>query len=74
MTRLSPRQMEVARLVAEDLADKEIAQILRLSIRTVHEYLDRIGARIGSSNSPHARRRAIARWVDDAERESHLAA
>jgi FixJ family two-component response regulator len=35
--RLSPREMEVARLVAEDLTDKEIANILRISIRTVQQ-------------------------------------
>jgi hypothetical protein len=49
--RLSPREMEVARLVAEDLTDKEIANILRISIRTVQQYLDRIARKIGANES-----------------------
>ena len=62
--RLSPRETEIARLVAEDLADKTIADILRLSPRTVQEYLDRIGRKIGAGASSLARRRAITRWVE----------
>lgn len=61
--RLSPREMEVARLVADDLTDKEIACILRLNIRTVHEYLDRIGRKLAASDSQRSRRRVIRAWV-----------
>lgn len=70
MSRLSPRQIEIGRLVAEDLADKEIAQILRISVRTVQEHLDRIGAKIGVVSSDYSRRRAITRWIREHEMPS----
>ena len=58
---LSPREMQVAELVADDLSDKEIAMILRLKVRTVHEYLDRIGRKLGAAR--WARRRIIRVWI-----------
>ena len=61
---LSAREMEVARLVAEDLTDKLIGDILGISTRTVQEYLDRISAKIGAKKGKRSRRRIIARWVD----------
>jgi DNA-binding CsgD family transcriptional regulator len=67
MKPLSPREMEVARLVADDLTDKEISQILRISIRTVQGYLDRIGKKLSTGQSPYTRRRAIARHVEALE-------
>lgn len=67
---LSPRETEVARLVSEDLADKEIANILRIRIRTVHEYLDRIGKKLGIDDAMTARRRAIRAWVVERDRLS----
>lgn len=66
--------MEVARLVAEDLTDKEVANLLVISTRTVQKYLDRIAAKLGTGESEYTRRRAIARWVEAAERESRDAA
>ncbi len=63
MSDLSPREQEVARLVAEDLADKEIAAILRISIRTVQQYLDRIGRKIEAEKSQRSRRGAIRAWM-----------
>lgn len=66
---LSPREQEVARLVAEDLSDKDIAHILCLSVRTVQAYLDRIAGKIGASASPYSRRRTITRWVEIVEGE-----
>lgn len=65
--RLSPREAEVARLVAEDLTDKEIAQILQISARTVQAYLDRIAAKLHTQDSKYSRRRAITRWVESNE-------
>ena len=65
MTELSPRELEVARLVADDLADKEIARILLLSIHTVREYLCRIGSKLKAEDSSIARRRTISRWIED---------
>ncbi|MHB1097813.1 MAG: helix-turn-helix domain-containing protein [Gemmatimonadaceae bacterium] len=64
---LSPREQEVARLVAEDLSDKDIAGILRISVRTVQAYLDRIAGKIGAASSPYSRRRTITRWVEIVE-------
>ncbi len=63
MSDLSPREQEVARLVAEDLADKEIAAILRISIRTVQQYLDRIAKKIKAEESRRSRRGAIRAWM-----------
>lgn len=60
---LSPREMEVARLVSEDLTDKLIGDILGISTRTVQEYLDRIGSKIGAKKGRRSRRRLIARWI-----------
>lgn len=64
---LSPREAEVARLVAEDLSDKEIASILQISPRTVQAYLDRIASKLCTHDSKYSRRRAITRWVETAE-------
>ena len=65
---LSRREEEVATLVAEDLTDKEIAATLTLSVRTVHEYLDRIGKKLQAGQSPRARRRVIRLWVQERDR------
>ena len=67
MPTLSPRELEIARLVAEDLADKTIANILQVSIHTVHAHLTRIGKKLGAGERPIARRRVIARWVQSYE-------
>ncbi|MGJ0510207.1 MAG: helix-turn-helix domain-containing protein [Methylocystis sp.] len=61
---LSPRQMEIARLVADDLSDKEIANILRISERTVQSHLERIAMRLNACDSALSRRRFIARYVE----------
>ncbi|MDB4893133.1 MAG: Bacterial regulatory protein luxR family [Gemmatimonadetes bacterium] len=61
---LSPREREVATLVSEDLADKEIALILCISVRTVHSYLDSIARKIGAQDEKRSRRRVITRWIE----------
>ncbi len=64
---LSPREREVARLVVERLSDDEIAAQLRLSVRTVQTYLDRIGRKLfAEKKSPLSRRRAIREWMERA--------
>lgn len=45
--RLSPREAQVARLVSEGLADKEIARILRVSVTTVRTHIDRLFGKLG---------------------------
>lgn len=61
---LSPREREVATLVSEDLADKEIAVILCISVRTVQSYLDSIARKIGAQDEKRSRRRVITRWIE----------
>jgi DNA-binding CsgD family transcriptional regulator len=59
-TRLSPRELEVARLVAEDLTNAEIAERLIVSPRTVTTHLDNIYGRLGISS-----RAALVRYLAD---------
>lgn len=61
--RLSPRQTEIAQLVADGLADKTIADRLSISEHTVYEHLARIGRKIGAQQSDLSLRRAITRYV-----------
>lgn len=67
MTPLSARETEVARLVAEDLTDKLIADILGISIHTVQEHLERISKKICATKGKRSRRRVIARWIEQKE-------
>jgi DNA-binding NarL/FixJ family response regulator len=70
VTPLSPRELEVARLVADGLGDKEVARILLISTRTVQDYLDRISRKIGACDDLRLKRRnVIARWIDTNDRE-----
>lgn len=55
---LSPRQREVARLVADGLTSAQIAQRLSIAVRTVTTHIDEIYRRLGLTS-----RAALARWV-----------
>lgn len=57
-TSLSPREVEVVRLVAEDLTSAEIAERLVISPRTVTTHLDRIYAKLGINS-----RAALVRYA-----------
>lgn len=45
--RLSVRELEIARMVADDLADKEIAHRLGVEVSTIRTHLNRIFAKLG---------------------------
>jgi predicted ATPase/DNA-binding CsgD family transcriptional regulator len=55
---LSSREMEVADLVAQGLTNREIAQSLTISARTVESHIDHIKAKLG-----FGRRTRIAAWA-----------
>jgi DNA-binding CsgD family transcriptional regulator len=58
---LSPRELEIVRLVAEDLTAAEIAERLIISPRTVTTHLDRIYTRLGINS-----RTALVRYAIEA--------
>lgn len=51
IARLSPREREVARLIALGLTNKEVARDLQISDNTVHVHRQRITEKIGSANA-----------------------
>jgi DNA-binding NarL/FixJ family response regulator len=55
MKPLSPRQTEVAALVAEGMSSKAIGNELGLSHRTVQEYIYRISRRLPGKGPPRWR-------------------
>jgi predicted ATPase/DNA-binding CsgD family transcriptional regulator len=58
---LSPRELEVLGLVAEGLANAEIAKRLFVSVRTVHAHLRSIYRKLGVSSRTAAARYAVDR-------------
>ena|ERR1700731_3572281 len=57
--RFSPREVEILRLIARDLSDKEIARRLGISIHTLRTHLGRVYLRHGV----HSRAAAVAIWL-----------
>ena len=55
MTDLSPRQQQVAALVAEGLSNKAIARKLELSYGTVRQYVVRIAKKLPGDGPPRWR-------------------
>ena len=60
---LTLRELEVARLVAQGLTNREIAEGLHITVRTAGSHLEHIGAKLGVS-----RRSEIATWVTSLDR------
>jgi DNA-binding CsgD family transcriptional regulator len=60
-TPLSPRELEIVQLVADDLTNAEIAERLIISPRTVTTHLDRIYTRLGINS-----RTALVRYAIEA--------
>lgn len=58
---LGPRELEILKLVALDLSDKEIAAALNISVRTVNNYLLFIYAKLGVKRRAGAVSVAFAR-------------
>lgn len=63
-TTLSPREREVAKLVADGFRDQEIGLRLGISKRTVHAYLDSISRKIAVIDPTRSRRSIITRWLE----------
>ena len=66
---LTLRELEVARLVARGLTNREIAGELRITVRTAGSHLEHIRAKLGAG-----RRSEIATWVtsiDDEATQAH---
>lgn len=53
---LSPRELDVIRLVAQGLSDQAIGEQLFISVKTVHSHLDRIRDKIGLRRRPELMR------------------
>lgn len=56
---LSPRQVQILSLISEGLSDKEIAQRLGMSARTVDSHL----RRLYEKHAVHSRAAIIAKWL-----------
>jgi DNA-binding NarL/FixJ family response regulator len=59
-TELTPRQLEIARLIAEDLTNRQIADRLFLSERTVETHITNMLNKLGLSS-----RVQLSRWIAD---------
>lgn len=61
--KLSPREFEVALLVAQGLRDRDIARQLGLSVRTAESHVERIRRKLGFRC-----RAQIAAWITERRR------
>jgi DNA-binding NarL/FixJ family response regulator len=62
---LSPREREVLALVAEGRTSREIASILRVTLRTVESHREHIGRKLGTRTVAGFTRLAIAHGLVD---------
>jgi DNA-binding NarL/FixJ family response regulator len=61
--RITEREREILELVAGGETDQDIAELLRLSVRTVHSHLDRIRNKTGSRRRADLTRFALERGI-----------
>jgi DNA-binding NarL/FixJ family response regulator len=61
--RITEREREILELVAGGETDQDIAELLRLSVRTVHSHLDRIRNKTGSRRRADLTRLALERGI-----------
>ena len=61
--RITEREREVLELVAGGETDQDIAELLQLSVRTVHSHLDRIRNKTGSRRRADLTRFALERGI-----------
>lgn len=64
---LSPREAEVARLVADDLKEAAVALQLEISTHTVHTHLERVYAKLGVASRLALLDRLVAAFLDCTE-------
>jgi DNA-binding NarL/FixJ family response regulator len=61
--RITEREREILELVAGGETDQDIAELLQLSVRTVHSHLDRIRNKTGSRRRADLTRFALERGI-----------
>lgn len=61
--RLSPRRVQVVRLVTAGMTNKEIASDMSISRRTVEAHLDRVREQLGLQNRAQVAAWAVARGL-----------
>lgn len=59
---LTPRQREIAGLVAQDMSAREIAKRTGISERTVEVHIQQAAKRIGGESAPQYRPRRLLVW------------
>lgn len=59
---LTPRQAEVAEMVAQCLTNKQIAETLVVEEQTVKFHISKVYEKLGFNKSPMCQRVMLARW------------
>lgn len=72
-TDLTPREIEVLRLMSDGATSKEIGRHLNLSVKTVENHRANILAKLGARNAAEAISRALDRGIIGSLRQNHTA-